>query len=63
MKKILGFLFLSLLLIGNAFASKVGSKDEVVAALKKGGSIVFIRHAYAPWCIGVPNKHYASTFF
>ena len=48
MKKILCFLFLSLLLIGNAFASKVGSKDEVVAALKKGGSIVFIRHAYAP---------------
>jgi len=48
MKKILGFLFLSLLLIGSAFASKVGSKDEVVAALKKGGSIVFIRHAYAP---------------
>ena len=48
MKKILGILFLSLLLIGNAFASKVGSKDEVIAALKKGGSIVFIRHAYAP---------------
>ena len=36
MKKILGILFLSLLLIGNAFASKVGSKDgSGIAALKK----------------------------
>ena len=60
MKKILGILFLSLLLIGNAFASKVGSKDEVIAALKKGGSIVFIRHAYAP---RINNKFEPDDFY
>src|SRR5210317_1155814 len=60
MKKILGILFLSLLLIGNAFASKVGSKDKVVAALKKGGSIVFIRHAYAP---RINNKFEPDDFY
>jgi phosphohistidine phosphatase SixA len=60
MKKILGILFLSLLLSGNTFASKVGSKDEVVAALKKGGSIVFIRHAYAP---RINNKFENDDFY
>ena len=60
MKKILGILFLSLLLIGNAFASKVGSKDEVVTALKKGGNIVFIRHAYAP---RINNKFEPDNFY
>ena len=60
MKKILGILFLSLLLIGNAFASKVGSKDEVIADLKKGGSIVFIRHAYAP---RINNKFEPDDFY
>ena len=39
MKKIFLFFILASFLFTNAFASKVGSKDEVVAALKKGGSI------------------------
>ena len=60
MKKIFLFFILASFLFTNAFASKVGSKDEVVAALKKGGSIVFIRHAYAP---RINNKFEPDDFY
>ena len=58
MKKIILILF-GLILCSNALALKVGSEEEVVAALKKGGNIVFIRHAYAP---RVNNKFEPDDF-
>jgi len=60
MKKIIIFFVLTLFSFTNAFASKVGSKDEVVTALKKGGNIVFIRHAYAP---RINNKFEPDDFY
>ena len=59
MKKIILILF-GLILCSNALALKVGSEEEVVAALKKGGNIVFIRHAYAP---RVNNKFEPDDFY
>ena len=59
MKKIILILF-GLILCSNALALKVGSEEEVVAALKKGGNIVFIRHAYAP---RVNNKSEPDDFY
>ena len=59
MKKIFLILF-GIILCSNALASKVGSEEEVVAALKKGGNIVFIRHAYAP---RVNNKFEPDDFY
>ena len=59
MKKIILILF-GLILCSNALALKVGSEEEVVAALKKGGNIVFIRHAYAP---RLNNKFEPDDFY
>jgi len=59
MKKII-LLFIGLIFCSNALALKVGSEEEVVAALKKGGNIVFIRHAYAP---RVNNKFEPDDFY
>ena len=59
MKKIILILF-GLILCSNALALKVGSEEEVVTALKKGGNIVFIRHAYAP---RVNNKFEPDDFY
>ena len=59
MKKIILILF-GLILCSNALALKVGSEEEVVAVLKKGGNIVFIRHAYAP---RVNNKFEPDDFY
>jgi phosphohistidine phosphatase SixA len=59
MKKIILILF-GLILCSNALALKVGSEEEVVAALKKGGNIVFIRHAYAP---RINNKFEPDDFY
>ena len=59
MKKIILIIF-GLIICSNAFALKVGSKEEVVMALKKGGSIVFIRHAYAP---RINNKFEPDDFY
>ena len=59
MKKIILILF-GLILCSNALALKVGSEEEVVEALKKGGNIVFIRHAYAP---RVNNKFEPDDFY
>ena len=59
MKKIILILF-GLILCSNALALKVGSEEEVLAALKKGGKIVFIRHAYAP---RVNNKFEPDDFY
>ena len=59
MKKIILILF-GLIICSNAFALKVGSKEEVVTTLKKGGSIVFIRHAYAP---RINNKFEPDDFY
>ena len=60
MKKIILFIIVYCFCISNAFASKVGSEEAVVAALKKGGNIVFIRHAYAP---RVNNKFEPDDFY
>ena len=60
MKKIILFIIVSCFCISNAFALKAGSEEEVVAALKKGGNIVFIRHAYAP---RVNNKFEPDDFY
>ena len=59
MKKIILILF-GLILCSNALALKVGSEEEVVEALKKGGNIVFIRHAYAP---RINNKFEPDDFY
>ncbi|WP_440676038.1 histidine phosphatase family protein [Candidatus Pelagibacter sp. HIMB1593] len=59
MKKIILILF-GLIICSNALALKVGSEEEVVEALKKGGNIVFIRHAYAP---RVNNKFEPDDFY
>ena len=59
MKKIILIIF-GLILCNNALASKVGSEEEVVAALKKGGNIVLIRHAYAP---RLNNKFEPDDFY
>ena len=59
MKKIILILF-GLIFCSNALALKVGSEEEVVTALKKGGNIVFIRHAYAP---RVNNKFEPDDFY
>ena len=59
MKKII-LLFIGLIFCSNALALKVGNEEEVVAALKKGGNIVFIRHAYAP---RVNNKFEPDDFY
>ena len=60
MKKIILFIIVSCFCISNASALKVGSEEEVVAELKKGGNIVFIRHAYAP---RVNNKFEPDDFY
>ena len=59
MKKIILILF-GLIICSNAFALKVGSKKDVVTTLKKGGNIVFIRHAYAP---RINNKFEPDDFY
>ena len=59
MKKII-LLFIGLIFCSNALALKVGSEEEVVEALKKGGNIVFIRHAYAP---RINNKFEPDDFY
>ena len=59
MKKIF-LIILVLLLCTNSFALKVGSEKEVVEALKTGGKIVFIRHAYAP---RINNKFEPDDFY
>ena len=59
MKKIILILF-GLIICSNAFALKVGSEEEVVTTLKKGGNIVFIRHAYAP---RINNKFEPDDFY
>jgi len=60
MKKIIILIIISFFYISNAFALKAGSEEEVVAALKKGGNIVFIRHAYAP---RINNKFEPDDFY
>ena len=60
MKKIILFTILACFCISNALALKAGSEEEVLAALKKGGNIVFIRHAYAP---RVNNKFEPDDFY
>ena len=60
MKKIILFIIIFCFCISNAFALKVGSEEEVVEALKTGGKIVFIRHAYAP---RVNNKFEPDDFY
>ena len=60
MKKIIILIIISFFYISNTFALKAGSEEEVVAALKKGGNIVFIRHAYAP---RINNKFEPDDFY
>ena len=60
MKKIILSIIIFCFYISNAFALKAGSEEEVVAALKKGGNIVFIRHAYAP---RINNKFEPDDFY
>ena len=48
MRKIYLFLFIFLISSFNVYAKVgFGSEQEVLDALKKGGYVVFIRHAYA----------------
>ena len=60
MKKIILSIIIFCFYISNAFALKAGSEEEVLAALKKGGNIVFIRHAYAP---RINNKFEPDDFY
>ena len=60
MKKLILFFVIVFFSSSNVFASKFGSKEEVVTALKKGGNIVFIRHAYAP---RINNKFEPDDFY
>ena len=59
MKKIF-LIILGVFLCTNSFALTGGSEKEVVEALKTGGKIVFIRHAYAP---RINNKFEPDDFY
>ena len=45
MKKIISLLFIFISLV---FSNQAFSNDDLIQSLKKGGKIIFIRHAYAP---------------
>ena len=55
MKKILGIIVLSLLLSGLGYSAET-NPDKALKALKEGGKIVLIRHAFAPGIEGNIDK-------